>query len=43
MKTCNHKYGSSGELCPEEVWKNSDYCILHTDFPKNRNSPVLIS
>lgn len=39
MKTCKHEYGSSGELCTEEVWINSDYCILHTDFPRNRNSP----
>lgn len=39
MKTCKHEYGSSGDLCTGEVWKNSDYCILHTDFPRNRNSP----
>jgi len=39
MKTCSHKYGSSGDLCAEEVWKTSDYCILHTDFPKDRNLP----
>lgn len=38
MKTCIHKFGS-GELCAEEVWKTSDYCILHTDFPKDKHSP----
>lgn len=24
--------------CEDECWKDSDYCILHTDFPKDRNS-----
>lgn len=41
MKTCKYKYGSSGDLCAGELWETSDYCILHTDFPKDSNSTEL--
>lgn len=40
MKTCryvsNHK---NIDHCKEEAINNSDYCILHTDFPEDTNSP----
>ena len=41
MSICKYnskEYFPEGLDCQEDTWKNSDYCILHMDFPEDSNS-----
>lgn len=41
MARCKYEYHDvyTNYKCVEETWKDSDYCILHTDFPDDEKSP----
>jgi uncharacterized protein YjbI with pentapeptide repeats len=45
MTKCKYKYQFvnphevNNFKCAEEVWQGSEYCILHINFPKDKNSP----
>jgi len=42
MVSCKYEYQEDGYTnykCVEESWKDSDYCILHMDFPADEKSP----
>lgn len=35
---CQFKGDYPNSLCVEEIWEDSNYCVLHTDFPSDKTS-----
>lgn len=39
MESCKYEHQDTNYKCIGESWKDSDYCILHTNFPDDEKSP----